>query len=55
MKGSSRLRWLPLAGLALYAGLDAILQYSLAATPAASALHLSPRLIAVLTVSLNNP
>lgn len=51
MRGSSRLRWLPLAVLALLASLDCVLQYSLAATPAFSATHLPDKLLHFLTVS----
>lgn len=40
MKGSSPLRWLPLALLAIYAALDCLLQYTLAATDATSVLHI---------------
>ena len=45
LKGSSPLRWLPLALLALYAALDCVLQYGLAATDAASLLHIPPGVI----------
>lgn len=50
MKGSSRLRWLPMAVLAIFAAADCTLQYSLAATNAASALHVPDRLLRFLTV-----
>lgn len=45
LKGSSPLRWLPLALLALYAALDCVLQYALAATDAASLLHIPTGLL----------
>ena len=45
MKGSSPLRWLPLALLAMYGALDCLLQNTLAATDAKSLLHIPPGVI----------
>lgn len=51
MKGSSPLRWLPLALLAIYAALDCLLQYTLAATDAASVLHIPPGVVNFIRVN----
>lgn len=51
MKGSSPLRWLPLALLAIYAALDCLLQYTVAATDAASVLHIPPGVIDFIRVN----
>ena len=51
MKGSSPLRWLPLALLAIYAALDCLLQYTLAATDAASVLHIPSGVINFIRVN----
>jgi len=55
MKGSSPLRWLPLALLAIYAALDCLLQYTLAATDAASILHIPPGVVNFIRVNLPPP
>lgn len=51
MKGSSPLRWLPLALLAIYAALDCLLQYTLAATDATSVLHIPPGVVDFIRVN----
>ena len=51
MKGSSPLRWLPLALLAMYAALDCLLQYTLAATDATSVLHIPPGVVNFIRVN----
>ena len=55
LKGSSPLRWLPLALLALYAALDCVLQYALAATDAAALLHIPPGVIDFIRVCAATP
>ena len=51
MKGSSPLRWLPLALLAMYAALDCLLQYTLAATDATALLHIPPGVVNFIRVT----
>ena len=55
VKGSSPLRWLPLALLALYAALDCVLQYALASTDAAALLHIPPGVIDFIRVCAATP
>lgn len=55
LKGSSPVRWLPLALLALYAALDCVVQYALAATDAASLLHIPPGVIHFIRVCAAQP
>lgn len=52
IKGSSPLRWLPLALLAIYAALDCLVQYTLAATDATSVLHIPPGIVNFIRVGL---
>lgn len=55
LKGSNPVRWLPLALLALYAALDCVLQYALAATDAPSLLHIPPGAIHFIRVCDSTP
>ena len=53
LKGSSPLRWLPLALLAVYAALDCLVQYTLAATDATSVLHIPPEIVNFVRVNFS--